>query len=92
MFACVCARVGVCMCVCVGVCVCVGMYGCVCAPLSPLEEVGGDEALGLVAHGVAVELALGLGGDGRAVRQGEAVQRRLGVALQEGWGRSGSSS
>lgn len=46
--------------------------------------MGGDEALRLVAHWVAVELALGLRRDRGAVRQGEAVQGRLSVTLQEG--------
>lgn len=46
--------------------------------------MSGDEALRLIAHGVTVEFALGLGCDWSAVRQGEAVQGCLSVTLQEG--------
>lgn len=43
-----------------------------------------DEALWLVAHWVTVQFALCLGSDRRAVGQGKAIQRCLGVALQKG--------
>lgn len=46
--------------------------------------MSGDEALWLVAHGVTIQFALGLGCDGSAVRQREAIQRCLGVTLQKG--------
>lgn len=46
--------------------------------------MSGDEALRLVAHGVAVQFALGLRRDRSAVGQGEAVQGCLCVTLQEG--------
>lgn len=45
--------------------------------------MSGDESLRLVAHGVSVQLALGLGCYWGAVRQGEAVQGCLGMTLEK---------
>lgn len=50
----------------------------------PLEEMCGDEALGLVGDGVAEHFAFGLSRNWRAIRQGESVQRGLSVALEVG--------
>lgn len=54
--------------------------------------MGGDEALRLVAHWVAVELALCLRRDRGAVREGETVQGRLSVTLQEGCTQTGKKN